>query len=114
MRSIKSHKKRLLKKYKWPSKIFHIFTATGPYEHRYAKNMIRYTRSSHMLKKEYKKSPESYHDNITLAVNISMYVMPQVLESGCVVTPTKYNKHIRSKSLTIERIYTKSKIIKES
>ena len=98
MRGIKSHKKRLLKKYKWSSKVINLFTVTGPYEHKYAKNVIRSVCSSHMLKKVYKRSPESYRDVIALGVNILMNVMPQVIESGCAVTPTKYNKRIRAKS----------------
>lgn len=98
MRGIKSHKKRLLKKYKWPSKAINIFTITGPYERRYAKNVIRAVRSTHMLKKVYKRSPNGYRDAIALGVNVLMNVMPLVIESGCAVTPTKYNKRICAKS----------------
>lgn len=98
MRGIKSHKKRLLKKYKWPSKVINTFTVTGPYEHRYAKNVMRCVRSSHMLKSVYKRSPNEYRNAISIGVNILMNVMPQVIESGCAVTPTKYNKRIRAKS----------------
>ena len=76
----------------------HIFTVTGPYEHRYVKNVMRCVRSSHMLKKVYKRSPDTYHDAISFGVSILMYTMPQVIESGCAVTPTKYNKRIRAKS----------------
>lgn len=107
MRGIKSHKKRLLKKYKrphkviillWPSKVINTFAVIGPYEHRYVKNVIRRVRSSHMLKEEYKRSPDTYRDVIAYGVNILMNVMLQVIESGCAVTPTKYNKRIRAKS----------------
>lgn len=107
MRGIKSHKKRLLKKYKWthkviillwPSKVINTFAVIGPYEHRYVKNVIRRVRSSHMLKEEYKRSPDTYRNAISIGVNILMNVMPQVIESGCAVTPTKYNKRIRAKS----------------
>ena len=51
-----------------------------------------------MLKEEYKRSPDTYCDAIAYGVNILMSIMLQAIESGCAVTPTKYNKRIRAKS----------------
>lgn len=89
MRGIRSHKKRLLKKYKWCSEMafskdpeFVKFKVIGPYERRYMKTVIKHAmyRSPYLAKKEYRKNGKLPNISTRVcAMSILYWTMPDLL-----------------------------------
>ncbi len=95
MRGIRSHKKRLLKKYKWYSEMafskdpeFAKFKVIGPDERRYMKIVIKHAmyRSPYLAKKEYRKNGKLPDISIRVyAMAILYWTMPDLLYNICAI-----------------------------